>query len=102
MAGPGIKKAGVELFDSVDQRRLGGHDGDDDADDLAHDHCHCGWCLPVDAMPVYLQTLPALPDQLTDDFAVPGVSVVVICPRCGCSTVMTIEPKPPVPPNRAN
>jgi len=75
--------------------------GDHDGDDLSHEHCHCGWCIP-DAMPVYFASLPPTPEELTDDYAVPGVSVVLTCPRCGCAHVMSIGPKPPAASGEAN
>jgi len=90
---PGLKKIiGVQLLP------LGDHDGDDD--DLPHAHCDCGWCIP-DAIPIYFNTLPATPAELTDDFAIPGACCVLTCPRCGSPHVMSIGPKLP-PPSEAN
>jgi hypothetical protein len=82
MAGPELHETRVPP--------LGDHDGDDEG----HDHCRCGWCIP-DAIPVYVTELPSSPDELTDDYAIPGVSVVLLCPLCSCAHVLTIGPKPP-------
>lgn len=71
---------------------LGGHDGDDP--DLAHEHCHCGWCLPCETVPVHAHKLPERDGFIPSEHAIPGVSVALICPRCGEGHLIVFDLQP--------
>ena len=63
--------------------------GDEDEGD-GETHCHCGWEMPDEALPVMEANLPEDPHDLTEQHAIPGALVVFFCPQCGCGHTLKV------------